>query len=158
MKEVETLQEVEKITEDLKNEEARVKNLQQNLETVKKVHQEFLIRSEEKEIEWNRKLEEKEKEKKDIEEHRELDRQEVRREKREKEKLEGELKKIKDKTSPEFEAKKKQITEIEGKDHNSFFFENSTSIRKFHMHVAHLLAHPLQRPDQATFKTILVND
>jgi len=44
------------------------------------------------------------------------------------------------------------ITEIEGKDHNSYYFENSTSIRKFHLHMAHLLAHPLQRPEQAAYK------
>jgi len=50
------------------------------------------------------------------------------------------------------------ITEIEGKDHNSFYFENSTSIRKFHLHVAHLLAHPFQRPDQASFKTFTIGD
>jgi len=50
------------------------------------------------------------------------------------------------------------ITEIEGKEHNSYFFENSTSIRKFHLHVAQLLAHPLQRPDQGAFKTVLINE
>jgi len=48
------------------------------------------------------------------------------------------------------------ITEIEGKEHNSYYYENSTSIRKFHLHVAHLLAHPFQRPDQSSFKTVLL--
>jgi len=50
------------------------------------------------------------------------------------------------------------ITDIEGKDHICYYFENSTSIRKFHLHVAHLLAHPLQRPDQSAFKTVLLNE
>jgi len=44
------------------------------------------------------------------------------------------------------------ITEIEGKDHISYFFENSTSAKKFYLHTTHLLAHPLQRPDQSIFK------
>jgi len=47
------------------------------------------------------------------------------------------------------------ITEIEGKDHISYFFENSTSMRKFHLHVAHLLCHPLQRPEQSAYSTSL---
>jgi len=50
------------------------------------------------------------------------------------------------------------ITEIEGKDHHAYYFENSTSIRKFHLHAAHLLAHPLQRPEQSAFKTVLINE
>jgi len=47
------------------------------------------------------------------------------------------------------------LTEIEGKDHTSYFFENSTSIRKFHLHMSHLLAHPYQRPEQVSFKSEL---
>jgi len=45
------------------------------------------------------------------------------------------------------------ITELEGKDHNPYFFENSTSSRKFLAHMSHLLAHPLQRPPE--YKTSL---
>ena len=40
------------------------------------------------------------------------------------------------------------ITEIEGKDHSPYFFENSTSIKRFTRHLASLLAHPLQRAEQ----------
>jgi len=45
------------------------------------------------------------------------------------------------------------ITEIEGKDHIPYFFENSTSARKFYNHMSHLLAHPFQRPQE--YKTSL---
>ena len=44
------------------------------------------------------------------------------------------------------------LTDIAGKNHTAFFFENSTSAKKFYMHTTHLLAHPLQRPDQSCFK------
>jgi len=47
------------------------------------------------------------------------------------------------------------ITEIECNAHIQYFFENSTSLRKFFLHCTHLLAHPLQRQEQDTFKTLL---
>lgn len=43
------------------------------------------------------------------------------------------------------------ITELEGKDHSGYFFENSTSVRRLFLNVSNLLAHPLQRPEQSQF-------
>mmetsp|Transcript_27474 Transcript_27474/g.38752 ORF Transcript_27474/g.38752 Transcript_27474/m.38752 type:complete len:228 (+) Transcript_27474:60-743(+) len=47
------------------------------------------------------------------------------------------------------------ITEVEGKNHIGYFFENSTSLRKFQPNFASLLAHPLQRPEQGALKMTL---
>jgi len=45
------------------------------------------------------------------------------------------------------------LTDLEGKYQNSYFFENSSNVRRFHYHMALLLAHPLQRPDQNQMNT-----
>jgi len=47
------------------------------------------------------------------------------------------------------------ITEFEGKNHSSYFYENSTSVRRLHLHIAHLLAHPFQRAEQTAVVTSL---
>jgi len=49
------------------------------------------------------------------------------------------------------------ITEIEGKEKISYYFESSTNAKKFYLHSTHLLGHPLQRPEQGGFKSNLVD-
>jgi hypothetical protein len=50
------------------------------------------------------------------------------------------------------------ITELEGKDHTAYFYENSTSIRRLNLNIAHLLAHPFQRPDQTLNNVALIRE
>jgi len=44
------------------------------------------------------------------------------------------------------------ITDIEGQDEKSYFFETSISNKRLQQNIATLLAHPLQRPAQGEFK------
>jgi len=48
------------------------------------------------------------------------------------------------------------ITELDGKGHNAYFYENSSSVRRLHLHIAQLLAHPFQRVDQTHNASTLV--
>jgi hypothetical protein len=50
------------------------------------------------------------------------------------------------------------ITELESDatSKTAYFFENSTNIKRFHLNMAQMIAHPLQRPDQGDFKPLVL--